>query len=120
MFRSFKDRLQDGDPPEGQGLLRLAFESYQQQTTDPGQRAQSLLLANLQIGFHEQIRLQPEIREAMTAMPSTMDNQGRLALKALFPDIHFGRISRMVAALLRIPASRFQKYVSNLTCRVVT
>jgi len=119
-FRSFKNGLQDGDPPEGQGLLGLAFERYQQQTAEPARRAQSLLLANLQIGFHEQIRLQPEIREAMTAMPNTVDNQGRLALKALFPDIHFGRISRMVAALLRIPASRFQKYVSNLTCRVVT
>jgi hypothetical protein len=119
-FGAFKNGLQDGDPPEGQGLLRLAFERYQQQTADPVRRAQGLLLANLQIGFHEQIRLQPEIREAMTAMPNTVDNQGRLAVKALFPDIRFGRTSRMIAALFHIPASRFQKYVSNLTCRVVT
>jgi len=44
-FRSFKNGLQDGDPPEGQGLLGLAFERYQQQTAEPDRRAQSLLLA---------------------------------------------------------------------------
>ena len=119
-FGAFKNGLRDGDPPEGQGLLRLAFERYQQQTADPVHRAQNLLLANLQIGFHEQIRLQPENRETMMTGPYTADNQGRLAVKALFPDIHFGKPSRMIAALLRNPASRFQKYVSGLTCRIVT
>jgi hypothetical protein len=120
MFQSFRNSLQEGDPPDGQSLLRLAFERYQKQAADPGSRAQNLLLANLQIGFHEQIRLQPEIREAMTAGPYTADNQGRLAVRALFPDIRFKRPSRMIAALLRLPASRFQKYVNGLTCRIIT
>ena len=119
-FLSFLNSLQEGDPPEGQSLLRLAFQRYQHQTVDSDRRAENLLLANLQIGFHEQIRLQPEIREAMTTGPAAADNQGRLAVKALFPDTRFKRPSRMIAALLRIPASRFQKYVNGLTCRIVT
>jgi hypothetical protein len=120
MFQSFRNSLQEGDPPDGQSLLRLAFERYQQQAADPGSRAQNLLLANLHIGFHEQIRLQPEIREAMTAGPYTAGNQGRLAMRALFSDIRSKRLSRMIAAFLRLPASRFQKYVNGLTCRIIT
>ena len=34
---------------------------------DAAVRAQTTLLANVQIGLHEQTRLQPEIREAMDA-----------------------------------------------------
>jgi hypothetical protein len=55
--------------------LRQAFTHYEQarRTTDPKARTELCLLANLEIGLHEQRRLQPEIREALdAAMSSTM------------------------------------------------
>lgn len=61
--------LRPGPPPDGQDLLRRAFQNYlaATATTDAAVRAQATLLANVQIGLHEQSRLQPEIREAMDA-----------------------------------------------------
>ncbi|MDX2149590.1 MAG: hypothetical protein SFV54_02570 [Bryobacteraceae bacterium] len=52
-----------------QPLLREAFTNYQQTrcTAGQAQRAQLMLLANVQIGLHEQTRLQPEILESLNA-----------------------------------------------------
>ena len=79
--------LRPGDPPDGQKFLRAAFTRYYQAffESDPVTRAQLLLLANIEIGFHEQTRLQPEIAEAMNA--ALIDpREFRLRLiKALFP-----------------------------------
>lgn len=63
---AFLDALGPGDPPDGQRLLRAAFLRYQSAATP-----QSLLLANLEIGLHEQTRLQPEIRAALDAPYAT-------------------------------------------------
>jgi hypothetical protein len=63
---AFLDGLRPGDPPEGQRYLRTAFARYQR-----GGSPQGLLLANLEIGMHEQTRLQPEIREALDAPYAT-------------------------------------------------
>lgn len=59
--------LRDGAPPDGQAMLRDAFRAYHRaaRATVPQDRAQWLLLANLRIGYHEQVRLQPEIRAAL-------------------------------------------------------
>lgn len=53
--------------------LRQAFAHYEQarRTTDPKARAELCLLANLEIGLHEQTRLQPEILEALDAATSS-------------------------------------------------
>ncbi len=61
--------LRPGEPPEGQRYLRQAFTRYHQAlfTEEPKQRAELLLLANLEIGLHEQTRLQPEIAAALGA-----------------------------------------------------
>jgi hypothetical protein len=61
--------LRPGAPPDGQDLLRQAFLNYQAAAAagDAVARAQLAFLANIQIGLHEQTRLQPEIREAMDA-----------------------------------------------------
>ncbi len=66
---AFFASLRQGPPPDGQNLLLRAFTSYvtARTTLDPALRAQQLLLANVQIGLHEQTRLQPEIAEAMDA-----------------------------------------------------
>ena len=52
---------------------------------DPKARTELAVLANLEIGFHEQTRLQPQIREALDAGYATKEDLGRRALDALFP-----------------------------------
>jgi len=60
--------LRPGDPPVGQRFLAEAFTAYCQARFQTGNdKAQSILLANLCAGFHEQTRLQPEIAEALDA-----------------------------------------------------
>ena len=65
-----------GEEPE---VLRTAFARYDalQRETDPKTRAELALLANLEIGLHEQTRLQPEIREALDAPYITAEDLGR-------------------------------------------
>jgi hypothetical protein len=66
-FRGFLVGLRAGPPPDGQDYLKRAFGCYQAQgrVADRVQRAQLIVLANLQIGLHEQTRLQPQIVAAM-------------------------------------------------------
>jgi len=54
---------------DGQDLLRLAFRNYYESVfeTDEALKAQKILLANTQIGLHEQTRLQPNIQGALDA-----------------------------------------------------
>lgn len=61
--------LRPGDPPDGQRYLRQAFRRYAQALaeTDAKAKCELMLLANIEIGFHEQTRLQPEIVEALEA-----------------------------------------------------
>ncbi len=87
--------LREGDPPDGQALLRAAFTRY---AGRPG--AQAMLLANLEIGLHEQTRLQPEIREAMDAAYTTKEDLGRRLCPNARPRV------RRAAATLAAPAQR--------------
>src|SRR5262249_50568595 len=68
-FTEFITGLRAGPPPDGQDHLRTAFTAYQLQgpVRDQTERAQLMVLANLQIGLHEQIRLQPQILAAMNS-----------------------------------------------------
>ena len=79
--------LRPGDPPDGQHYLRDAFaRTYEARfELDPLRRAQLLLLANVEIGFHEQTRLQPEIVAAMEAPVIDPRQLRDRALAALFP-----------------------------------
>jgi hypothetical protein len=54
--------LDDGIVPREPPLLRQAFTRYARRRS-----AEQTVLANLEIGLHEQTRLQPEIREALDA-----------------------------------------------------
>jgi hypothetical protein len=58
----FATWLDDGAAPTEPPLLRQAFARYEQRRSD-----EQIVLANLEIGLHEQTRLQPEIREALDA-----------------------------------------------------
>lgn len=86
-IRKFCEGMRPGDPPDGQQLLRDAFLCYYRVLfeNDLKRRAELLLLANIQIGLHEQTRLQPEIREALDAgVPDPQEVYSRL-IKAVFP-----------------------------------
>ena len=66
-INAFCQQLLPGAPPSGQDYLRKAFACYYRAMfeEDPKQKTELNLLANLQIGFHEQNRLQPEIADAL-------------------------------------------------------
>ncbi len=84
---AFYDTLRPGAPPDGQGLLRRAFAHYIAALSATGkERAELLLLANLEVGFHEQTRLQPEIRAAMDAPVYEPADLRRRLLDELLPD----------------------------------
>ena len=85
--KRFLDGLRPGDPPDGQGYLRQAFARYERARVEPIRRRapSSRVLANLEIGLHEQTRLQPEIRAALDAPFVTQERLGLRALEALFP-----------------------------------
>jgi hypothetical protein len=98
----FCEGLRPGEPPDGQQYLRQAFTRYYHALfeSDAKTRAELMLLANIEIGLHEQTRLQPEIAEAMNA--AFVDpRQFRLRLiKALFP--YRGWLARLRLFLLRL------------------
>ena len=68
---AIQSTLKEGDTPSGgQQLLRDAVANYfkAQVTSDPAEKAQVILLANAQVGLHEQIRLQPYIQKSLAAL----------------------------------------------------
>jgi hypothetical protein len=79
--------LRPGDPPDGQQYLRQAFGRYYRSffATDSQERAELLLLANLEIGRHEQTRLQPEIAESLNAAIADPGELRRRLTEAIFP-----------------------------------
>jgi hypothetical protein len=92
--------LRPGDPPDGQRLLSQAFMAYYEAQSRSGKdKAERILLANLCAGFHEQIRLQPEIAEALNAALAPAQDLKRNLLSILVPG--FARLSRVNTLLLR-------------------
>ena len=87
----FSAGLRPGDPPGGQALLQKAFDNYYRAffETDVNKKAQLCLLANLQIGFHEQTRLQPEIAEALNAALADTEKTKNQLLDVLFKNAGF-------------------------------
>lgn len=86
-IKLFCEELKDGNPPDGQRYLRQAFKRYYDAIfeTDVKKKAELILLANIEIGFHEQTRLQPEIAEALNAsIPEPAVLFPKL-LQAMFP-----------------------------------
>ena len=123
-FQRFVERLRPGDPPAGQRYLRQAFAHYERRRleSDPKTRAELAVLANLEIGLHEQTRLQPEIREALDAAHSTKEDLGRRALDALFPssDRWWGVARRPALAVSGVIAAGAQRTASRLAREVIT
>jgi hypothetical protein len=98
----FCQGLHPGEPPDGQQYLRQAFTRYYQAffETNAKTRAELMLLANVEIGYHEQTRLQPEIAEAMDAAIVDPRKFRLRLLKALYP--YRGWLVRMRLFFLRL------------------
>jgi hypothetical protein len=116
--------LRPGDPPEGQRLLSQAFARYERLRfeRDPKRRAELALLANLEIGLHEQTRLQPEILEALDTASATPQDLGRRALDALFPSATrwWPVVRRPAAATIGVLARAIQRAASRLAREAIT
>ena len=122
-LRRFIEGLRPGEPPEGQRYLRRAFTRYDRQRFEdqPKERVELVVLANLEVGLHEQTRLQPEIREAVDAGYATEKDLGARLLEVVFPWAAGRRLVRRPAgAVLGLLASRLQRTSRELAREVVT
>ena len=106
-LEAFLTGLRAGDPPDGQRLLRSAFTRY----ANPDAGPQELLLANLEIGLHEQTRLQPEICEALDAATITAEELGRRLCPNRRP-----RVQKAVGLL----AAPVQGWLAELSREIIT
>ena len=122
--RRFLDSLRPGDPPEGQRYLRQAFMHYERLRFErnPKARAELAVLANLEIGFHEQTRLHPEIREALDAAHATKEDLGRRAFESLFPSTArwWSVVRGPAGAAIGVVAAGFQRTSSRLAREAIT
>jgi hypothetical protein len=123
-FRRFLDGLRPGEPPDGQRYLRQAFERYERVPAerDPKRRTELAVLANLEIGLHEQKRLDPQIREALDAAYTTEENLGRRALEAVFPSARrwWPAVKRPAETAMGLVAAAVQRAASRLAREVIT
>ena len=124
-LRAFLDGLRPGDPPDGQDRLRAAFTHMQRQLRerDAKTRAELLLFANLEVGLHEQTRLEPEIRTALDAPYATEEDLGRRLLEVLLPRATRARKAvpdRVAAPALGWLGGRLQAAGAELSRELIT
>jgi len=115
-IQSFCQELRPGLPPDGQQYLRQALTRYYQAlfVADAKKRAELLLLANLEIGFHEQTRLQPEIAAALNAALVDASEFRNHLIETIFPDRGvFGRL-RFFAMRLFGKLTHFDAAIDSL------
>lgn len=76
----FCQTLRDGEPPDGQRLLKSAFTHYYTAIyeSDLTRKQQILFLSNALVGLHEQTRLQPEITEALNVVIDPKELQSEI------------------------------------------
>lgn len=118
-FAGFLAGLRPGPPPDGQDLLRQAFLLYQGQALAPSAEAgaQRTLLANIEIGIHEQTRLQPEIQAALEVLPLTAEDLTARVLQVVSPG------KPALAVLLRplpLLTARYRRFAREITRRAIT
>lgn len=97
-------------------MLRQAFTNYRSaaRTSDAPERVQLMLLANLQIAFHEQVRLQPEM---LAALDGALLEPGDIAdfIEEKLTG-HEGRIGSMLRGLwgeVQPPARRLSEILAR-------
>ena len=116
--------LRAGEPPEGQRLLSQAFTSYCEARFQNGQeKAELMLLANLSAGFHEQIRLQPEIVQALNSATDNAAELKRNLMTALLPDLYVRareKVLRGQMTYVNAAFARLIEEVNRLIRQVIT
>lgn len=110
---AFCEQLRPGSAPHGQALLQRAFKHYYAAlfVSDAKARAELMLLANLEIGLHEQTRLQPEISEALNAAFVGAPAPTFRLVMGLFPIRGVWMWSRMIVLRLLGRRSLFDQVV---------
>ena len=124
-FEACLERLPPGDPPAGADYLRRAFRRLQQQRfeRDPARRAELIALTNIEIGVHEQTRVQPEIQEALDAPLTTARDLRARVVDVLVPG---GTIWRTLlgrgpgGALLGAAVHAVRRYAEQVSREVIT
>jgi hypothetical protein len=119
--------LQQGDPPDGQMLLREVFTAYYRArfTEDPKERDELVYYANLLTGCHEQTRLQPEIAEALNAAFQEREAIKKRIVKIIVPGSWLrlrNRIARLFGRdlILDRALNRFADQVQLIFRKVTT
>lgn len=115
-FGAFVERLKAGAIEHGgQDLLKRAFLTWYEASKIESEtiRAQLILRANCQIGLHEQTRLQPHIRAAMTAPITSIWHQN---LASLLPVV----IGIPLAFLLRFLTQPLLRTITKQWERIAT
>jgi hypothetical protein len=120
-LRAFLAELREGEPPDGQRYLKQAFTRYASaaETAGPRARAELLLLANVEIGMHEQTRLQPEIRESLDSPYAVKQDLDRRLSLALMPWWR-RRVPRVVGMPVGALGARAQSAVAEMVREIIT
>jgi len=121
---AFCEQLKPGEPPDGQRYLRQAFTNYYSAMFEPGPktRAELMFLANLEVGLHEQTRLQPEIRDALDVPLRDAADLGFRVLAVVFPrSARWWEIfKKPSASLLGVLAHSFAGFCFRLNRHIIT
>ena len=119
-LRAFLAELREGEPPDGQRYLTQAFTRYASaaQAGGPGS-AELLLLANCEIGMHEQTRLQPEIRESLDSPYAVKQDLDRRLSLALMPWWR-RRVPRPIGATVGALGMGAQRRVADMVREIIT
>lgn len=116
--------LRPGEPPDGQRLLGDAFTAYCRARFQTNkEKVESLLLANLCAGFHEQVRLQPEIAAALDAALGDPADLKRNLSSLVLPGFYLrarARLLRDRQALLDQVFDRLLRELNRLIRQVIT
>jgi hypothetical protein len=123
-LEAFCDTLRRGPPPDGQDRLREAFSHYYAAkfTADATERAQLEHLANVLVGFHEQIRLQAQIERGMTDPVVDEARWGLDLLTAIFKSAPrwWSWARTAVASFLRVLLRPARRVIHRLIRETVT
>ena len=110
-LRAFLAGLRDGRAARRPALPRAgvhALRAARPRRRAAGARAELLLLANLEIGMHEQTRLQPEIRESLDSPYAVKQDLDRRLSQRCLPWWR-RRVPRVVAAPADALGARAQR-----------
>jgi hypothetical protein len=116
--------LRPGEPPDGQRFLSEAFTAYCEARLQTGEeKIETMLLANLCAGFHEQIRLQLDIAEALNAALGDAAALKRELLNLVLPAFYLRARTRILGDrqfILDHVFDRLIQEVNRLIRQVIT